>query len=335
MNKIEKTETLRSGTQAHKQVREASNMASDNAMANKSCERRPMTKKEIKFFGTAISFDEPSTKQNNSIKCAAPKFFRTQSFGVLSPRMSRNKRFVGSNHRDDVDDIDGNETGGVAGIQRDTNFNYNTIDSITKTIIMPDKLCNIRGAISAGTLHNATSSKLDMVQEDSDSAGDGNSEILMNRRRIRYVQQQSLQSASATRPNRLLRLRMHQFRRRSTSCDSWDHQLKARYGEHCMHWIFHVVLCNFLCSIAERPCYVPRILHAFVVKLIIIIAQAKSIVRHTKLDCAIGGERKKVELVKVNESIAQRNQGHAMQPICMLLLYAGTQAQMHELSLTC
>lgn len=213
-------------------------MASDNP-ANKTCERRPMTKKEIKFFGTAISFDEPSTKQNNSIKCAAPKFFRTQSFGVLSPRMSRNKRFVAHIRHDDdvvvvaVDDIDGNGPGGAGPLttfQRDTNFNYNTLDCVTKTITITDKLCNIRGARSASALLN-TGSRLDMVQEDSDSTGDGNNEIFINRRRIRYVQQQSLQPMPSTSSSRLIWLRMHQFRRRSTSCDSWDHQLNERYGE--------------------------------------------------------------------------------------------------------
>lgn len=192
-----------------------------------------MTKKEIKFFGTAISFDEPSTKQNNSIKCAAPKFFRTQSFAVLSPRMSRNKRLVGSNNRDDGDgvDIDGNGPSGAGplGIQRDRNFNYNALDCVTKTITMPDKLCSVHGASSVGTLLNA-STKLDMVQEDGDGGADGHNGILMNRRRVRYVQQQSLQSTSATRSSRLIRLRLHQFRRRSTSCDSWDHQLNSRYG---------------------------------------------------------------------------------------------------------
>lgn len=195
-----------------------------------------MTKKEIKFFGTAVSFDEPSTKQNNSIKCASPKFFRTQSFAVLSPRMSRNKRFVGSKNRDDDgDDIDGNGRSGDG--PRDRNFNYNAVDCVTNVITMPDKMCTIRGCSSVSTLLNATTTKLDMVQEDGDGDTDGHNEILLNRRRTRYVQQQSLQPTSATRSSRLIRLRMHQFRRRSTSCDSWDHQMNARYGAKCVNLI--------------------------------------------------------------------------------------------------
>lgn len=212
-------------------------MASGNP-ANKTCERRPMTKKEIKFFGTAVSFDERSTKQNNSIKCASPKFFRTQSFAVLSPRMSRNKRFVGSKSRDyDGDDIDGNgpSAAGPVSIQRDRNFNYHALDCVTKTTTIPDKLCSIRGAnsVSVSMLLSATT-RLDMVQEDGDAGTGGHSEILMNRRHIRYVQQQSLQTTSSTRSSRLIRLRMHQFRRRSTSCDSWDQQMNARYGAKCV-----------------------------------------------------------------------------------------------------
>lgn len=207
-------------------------MASDNP-ANRSCDRRPMTRKEIKFFGTAISFDEPSTKQNNSIKCASPKFFRTQSFGVLTPRMSRNKRFLSSrscssgyNRDDDTTDDNGAASAGGSIVQRDNNFNYNTLDCVTKTIItLPDKLCNSNVGTALST------SKLDMVDEDSENPSAGNNEILMNRRRIRYVQQQSLQSTSTTRrSSRLTRLRMHQFRSRSASCDGWDNQMNTRYG---------------------------------------------------------------------------------------------------------
>lgn len=47
--------------------------------------RHPTTNKEMKFFGTTNSFDEHST-QKSLVKCDSPKFFRTQSFGILSPK---------------------------------------------------------------------------------------------------------------------------------------------------------------------------------------------------------------------------------------------------------
>lgn len=51
--------------------------------------RPPMSRKEIKFFGTT-SFDEaPSSANSPANKCKSPKFFRTQSFGVLSPKTSK------------------------------------------------------------------------------------------------------------------------------------------------------------------------------------------------------------------------------------------------------
>lgn len=51
--------------------------------------RPPMSRKEIKFFGTT-SFDEAQSSPNSpSSKCKSPKFFRTQSFGVLSPKTSK------------------------------------------------------------------------------------------------------------------------------------------------------------------------------------------------------------------------------------------------------
>lgn len=47
--------------------------------------RHPTTIKETKFFGTTNSFDEHSTQQS-PFKCESPKFFRTQSFGIMSPK---------------------------------------------------------------------------------------------------------------------------------------------------------------------------------------------------------------------------------------------------------
>lgn len=47
--------------------------------------RHPTTIKETKFFGTTNSFDEHSM-QKTFVKCDSPKFFRTQSFGILSPK---------------------------------------------------------------------------------------------------------------------------------------------------------------------------------------------------------------------------------------------------------
>lgn len=50
----------------------------------KNCNhRQPTTIKETKFFGTTNSFDEQS---KTLVKCDSPKFFRTQSFGILSPK---------------------------------------------------------------------------------------------------------------------------------------------------------------------------------------------------------------------------------------------------------
>lgn len=51
--------------------------------------RSPMSRKEIKFFGTASFDDAPSSPNSPSNKCKSPKFFRTQSFGVLSPKTSK------------------------------------------------------------------------------------------------------------------------------------------------------------------------------------------------------------------------------------------------------
>lgn len=53
--------------------------------------RPQMPQKEIKYFGN--SFDEQAT-QNAQKKCQSPKFFRTQSFAVLSPKLS--KKMCGS-----------------------------------------------------------------------------------------------------------------------------------------------------------------------------------------------------------------------------------------------
>lgn len=52
---------------------------------NNHLDRHPATIKEIKFFGTANSFDEHSTPTTID-KCSSPKFLRTQSFGILSPK---------------------------------------------------------------------------------------------------------------------------------------------------------------------------------------------------------------------------------------------------------
>lgn len=49
------------------------------------------------------------------------------------------------------------------------------------------------------------------------------------------------------------------------------------------------------------------------------IAQAKAIVRHTKFDCVIDWVWKEVDLVKVNESMARRIQGHVSSHASSLL----------------
>lgn len=161
-----------------------------------------------------------------------------------SPNLSHNKRTAGRNCRSDEsvdtncdDDFAVAATGSAGGaidarvfgttIRADKNSNYNAHDCGAKTLSpISDKLANARTVSSSLKM----TCKLDMVQEDSDCDVDEHEDILVYRQRGRCVQQQSLQSPSSTpHPNRLIRLRMHQFRRRSTSCDSWDHQFDTRY----------------------------------------------------------------------------------------------------------
>lgn len=47
--------------------------------------QHPATIEKTKFFETTNSFDEHST-QKSMVKCDSPKFFRSQSFGILSPK---------------------------------------------------------------------------------------------------------------------------------------------------------------------------------------------------------------------------------------------------------
>lgn len=61
----------------------------DDKTDNVYCDRRPMTRKEIKFFGTAVSFDEEMASSMTARNIASPKFLRTQSFGMLSPKSGR------------------------------------------------------------------------------------------------------------------------------------------------------------------------------------------------------------------------------------------------------
>lgn len=70
--------------------------------------RHPPAMKEIKIYGMA-SLDEQSTVE----KCDSPKFFRTQSFGILSPKSKikffenvKNKHLSSGNSSATVSDSD-------------------------------------------------------------------------------------------------------------------------------------------------------------------------------------------------------------------------------------
>lgn len=60
----------------------SSNKKSQQIFLKNLNNRHPTTIKEMNFFGTTNSFDE----QKPLAKCDSPKFFRTQGFGIPSPK---------------------------------------------------------------------------------------------------------------------------------------------------------------------------------------------------------------------------------------------------------
>lgn len=157
-------------------------------------ERRPMTTKEIKFFGTAISFDEQMGKKSIG-KPKSPKFLRTQSSGVLSPKLNRSKLFSTNS----------------SSVGRDKNSNYTTLNYLTKaSSISMEKACNIN---CADTRNQARVNKLMLVKQcpaiDLD-VFDENDEFVSN----------GLQRLNKL--NRIKCMRMNQFlSSRSLSYENW------------------------------------------------------------------------------------------------------------------
>lgn len=188
----------------------------DNRVENFYTERRPMTTKEIKFFGTAISFDEQMAMKATAPRCS-PKFLRTQSFGVLSPKSNRRKLF-GLGSSDATSDIANVGGGGGGG---DKNSNYKTLNYLLKSNSNATyKPCNLDCANTAKKI--ASVNKLMLIREypaiDLDgfveSAGDIECSRLQRLNKL----------------NRLKCRRINQFRNgRSVSCDSCD-DMDKRYG---------------------------------------------------------------------------------------------------------
>lgn len=205
-----------------------------NKMEHSINERKPMTNKEIKFFGTSTSLDDQLTKRNVTIKTDSPKFIRAQSFNMFSPRKSRHKRFGrGLSMNSIVDDANSKSECSM----RDKNDNYNMFNIVTKSLTT-EKLCNIQQAnIGCRSLH---ASKLDMVDEnDGDSSADdavagggsdGDKLISISEESMggRSSRQQLLRT-STIKTNRISRLGLHQFRKRSASCDGYDSDSIKRY----------------------------------------------------------------------------------------------------------
>lgn len=158
----------------------------NNTPANLYCDRRPMTRKEIKFFGTAVSFDEEmatKTAAKNS-----PKFMRTQSFGMLSPKPGR-KLF---RSRD-----------------KNSNYNYSVSGSANSLSSLSECVNSERIRIEKGGCQSM--GKLKLVQEsvEVDNCQEECDLVLLGAQRLE-------------RRNRLKRMRMHRMRSRSASTDSWD-----------------------------------------------------------------------------------------------------------------
>lgn len=191
-------------------------------MANKPASgvhgnRRPTTCKEIKFFGTALSFDEEATKGvPNNKGNASPKFLRTQSSGMLSlsPKPGR-KLFK---MRD-----------------KNSNFDYGAMSARSSS----ESVCN-RGRSMNPTNRTGscqTMRKLSSVSEicKVNSAGDGvdsDGDCVSN-----AIQRNE-------KLHRLVRMRMTRLRSRSASTDSWDDPTDKRYLSE---------LCTYISCISIAP----------------------------------------------------------------------------------
>lgn len=169
-----------------------------NKADNIYCDRRPMTRKEIKFFGTAISFDEEMAAAMAAKGITTtPKFFRTQSSSMLSPKTGR-KFFRG----------------------RDKNSNYDygsaSVGTTPKSSI--ENLCNRgRSITKLGGSATIVSGRqmlgtLKLVQESTEvdnCSAEDNDSVFVGVQRIE-------------KRNRLIQMRMTRLRSRSASTDSWD-----------------------------------------------------------------------------------------------------------------
>lgn len=168
-----------------------SNQMENHKVDKASC-RRPTTRKAIKFFGTAISFDEQLTMRSNSIKHSAAKFIRTQSFGVLSPKKSLYKRITKAKHhtnceeyKDDTATTSQLFPSSISSLPssstiasnskysaRDKNYNFDGVECNAPLMVLKES--TISPTTAPGLIKPLSKSILDMVYEmdDSDSTND-------------------------------------------------------------------------------------------------------------------------------------------------------------------
>lgn len=165
---------------------------------NVPCERRPMTRKEIKFFGTTLSFDEEAAIGSPTKTVGSPKFLRTQSSGMLSPKTGR--QFFRS---------------------RDKNSNYDYGPAAVSMRSSSESL-NSRGRSINMINKNASwqmMRRLKLVHESGRNDNVG----------VNVGDTDELDAACvcsgmqrSEKLHRLMRIRMARMRSRSASTDSWD-----------------------------------------------------------------------------------------------------------------
>lgn len=171
----------------------------DNKPNNIYCDRRPMTRKEIKFFGTAISFDEEMAAAMAAKGIiTTPKFLRTQSSAsMLSSKTGR--KFFRSR------DKNSNYAYGSASVGATPKSSYENLSNRSRSTA---KCGSGAAAIASGRQVLGTlklvqeSNEVDNYSEDNDSVFVG---VQRNEKK-----------------HRLIQMRMTRLRSRSASTDSWD-----------------------------------------------------------------------------------------------------------------
>lgn len=170
----------------------------DNKPDNIYCDRRPMTRKEIKFFGTAISFDEEMAAAMAAKGIiTTPKFLRTQSSAsMLSPKTGR-KFFRGR-------DKNSNYDYGSASVGATPKSSYENLSNRSRSTAK----CGSGAAIASGRQMLGT---LKLVQESTevDNCAEDNDSVFVGIQRNE-------------KKHRLIQMRMIRLRSRSASTDSWD-----------------------------------------------------------------------------------------------------------------